>query len=180
MLRGMATGSLRGWWWIALLWGQLASAAPAPVTLELALDQPKIPEAELLGWELLVDGAPLALRPPAAGERLPTALIAPGLHVVELQVRYRRELKTVVDEGGETPVGLTFAAGGSRSVRSVASIDVKPSTTLHLAAIIDDDPDAIDDRLVLLHWDRRDARAEGDAEALRVLENFARLFSPGR
>ena len=108
--------------WLAVLLVCAGSAAGdqglAPVLLEVWLDQPKLQDAELLGWDLFIDGA----RRAGTGEPLRrSALVRPGPHSLSVQVRYRRDLKTVVDLQSDEPVSLTFAAG-VWSVRGASAV----------------------------------------------------------
>ena len=65
-------------------------------------------------------------------------------------------------------------------MRSAASVDVRPGTGIRVTAVIDEDPEAIADRLVLLQsGNTQAAQAAVDADKSRqTLENFLRLFSP--
>jgi hypothetical protein len=151
---------------VAALFPVAGLSAPPEVTgappaekgrLEVKVDGVRIPSGELLGWELFVDGelvaanevVPVDPRPPEwAG------MVRPGSHDLALRVRYWRDLKTVVSEepGSEDQgpkVGFTFIAAGRRALGQRFTVEARSVSVVRLAAAVDDDPEAIGDRLVL-------------------------------
>lgn len=168
-----------------------AEAAVAPPAekgrLEVKVDGVRIPNGELLGWELFVDGelvaanevVPVDPRPPEwAG------MVRPGLHDLALRVRYWRDMKTVVSEesGSEDQgpkVGFTFVAAGRRALGERFTVEARPVSVVRLAAAVDDDPDAIGDRLVLSRQGDQNSWVEiGDAKVWNELAPDDRCDRP--
>ncbi len=139
---------------LSLLGGAARGGAPtlAPLDdrahVEVTFDRLLVPEGELLGWALEIDGAQVS----GAGRGSPLrweGMLRPGQHRVKAEVRYRRDLKTVVQSGGAHGLALTFVAGDACAVSDEHTVLVSPSSVVQLTLGVDDDPTAVEDRLVI-------------------------------
>lgn len=130
----------------------VATEAPDPShasRLQVTLGSVLVPQGELVGWALDVDGEPVAAPTRAEASRAWEGTLAPGPHVLSVRALYRRELKTLVDHPRGHILGFTFVGAGSRWLDQRHLITLPAGALVHLQATICDDPGAVDDRLEL-------------------------------
>jgi hypothetical protein len=136
--------------WVQVAWAWSPGTAEGPRTedqgtrLEITLGRGLVPSAQILGWVLMIDGARIEGAHSEWAGYLP-----PGPHTVGLRVHYWRDLKTLITHTDDNRLGFTFVAAGGRWAGKDYSVEASPSSVVRLAATLEDNAEAIADRVLV-------------------------------